>query len=429
MRSSLILNINHKENQKIITNLWQKVKISDTELVQLQVDSGRRAKDAIPQNLQKDIKGPGLGTALTGAFGHTDNETKKYQTGGAVNVAGASSSPSVSLPGEFTVPGSGDGDQYPIDLPTGSFVLNRTATRTLEGRQGLQSGGATSMVSTLLEPGERVFMPGQWDSNIATLNSMVPRFGPSRLQTGGMVKQVVADEQALVQAGIAAAVPAAAPVAAAAPIAADALAGAATPNIPKSTLNHMRNREADDAEFARLFGGGGAPKKSTIIDQTAYDRPFSQMKLGPKGPGAALPKSTLNHMKNREEDDKEFARLFGTGSATPAPTVQPTTANPPVANPPRSRSLVLLNQLKNNSQPKPNNQPKSNSQLDAKTQNLTLSILVPRLQAVLWVHLLWVTLWVVFLVACLVVCSVVGSNSNSKQPRPVTFSSWKVLTK
>ena len=43
-----------------------------------------------------------------------------------------------------------------------------------------QTGG---MVPTLLEPGEKVFMPGDWDSSISTLNSMIPRF-----QTGGLVE-------------------------------------------------------------------------------------------------------------------------------------------------------------------------------------------------------------------------------------------------
>ena len=51
----------------------------------------------------------------------------------------------------------------------------------------LKTGGKVSrksgnMVPTMLEPGEKVFMPGQWDSNISTLNSAIPRF-----QTGGVV--------------------------------------------------------------------------------------------------------------------------------------------------------------------------------------------------------------------------------------------------
>ena len=43
-----------------------------------------------------------------------------------------------------------------------------------------QSGG---MIPTLLEPGEKVFMPGQWDANTQMLNSLIPRF-----QTGGLVQ-------------------------------------------------------------------------------------------------------------------------------------------------------------------------------------------------------------------------------------------------
>lgn len=43
-----------------------------------------------------------------------------------------------------------------------------------------QSGG---MIPTLLEPGEKVFMPGQWDDNVRALNGIIPRF-----QTGGLVQ-------------------------------------------------------------------------------------------------------------------------------------------------------------------------------------------------------------------------------------------------
>jgi muramidase (phage lysozyme) len=47
--------------------------------------------------------------------------------------------------------------------------------------QGLQTGG---MVPTMLEPGETVFGPGQWNSSIKQLNSAVPRF-----QSGGMISK------------------------------------------------------------------------------------------------------------------------------------------------------------------------------------------------------------------------------------------------
>ena len=48
-----------------------------------------------------------------------------------------------------------------------------------------QDGG---MVPTLLEPGEKVFKPGQWDQNVSMLNSLVPRF-----QVGGVVEHLHGD--------------------------------------------------------------------------------------------------------------------------------------------------------------------------------------------------------------------------------------------
>ena len=113
-------------------------------------------------------KGLVLFKAGGNTFDKKDKKPVKRQTGGVI-------------PGAFTVPGSGDGDQFPIDLPAGSFVLNRNASDVL--RQGLQRGGMTQMVPTLLEPGERVFLPGQWEnSGIAQLNQAVSRF-----QVGGEV--------------------------------------------------------------------------------------------------------------------------------------------------------------------------------------------------------------------------------------------------
>jgi len=64
-------------------------------------------------------------------------------------------------------------------LPQGSFVLNKMAS------MHFQTGG---MVPTLLEPGEKVFMPGDWDDTISTLNQMIPRF-----QTGGVVEHLHGD--------------------------------------------------------------------------------------------------------------------------------------------------------------------------------------------------------------------------------------------
>ena len=52
------------------------------------------------------------------------------------------------------VPGSGSGDQFPIALPEGSFVLNREATRTM---QKLQTGGIASVGSSTTSKLEQRF--------------------------------------------------------------------------------------------------------------------------------------------------------------------------------------------------------------------------------------------------------------------------------
>ena len=75
--------------------------------------------------------------------------------------------------GHINVPGTGSGDKVPFMLPGGSFVMNRNASMML------QDGG---MVPALLEPGEKVFGPGQWGPMHQMFNSMVPRF-----QEGGPV--------------------------------------------------------------------------------------------------------------------------------------------------------------------------------------------------------------------------------------------------
>jgi len=77
--------------------------------------------------------------------------------------------------GPINVPGTGTGDKIPMLLPGGSFVMNRNASAML------QEGG---LVPTLLEPGEKVFGPGQWNPMHQLFNSMVPRF-----QEGGPVSE------------------------------------------------------------------------------------------------------------------------------------------------------------------------------------------------------------------------------------------------
>ena len=69
--------------------------------------------------------------------------------------------------GPITVPGSGSGDKVPMMLPSGSFVLNRNASKFLKR----QTGG---MVPTMLEPGELVY-----------LNENIKRF-----QSGGNVESL-----------------------------------------------------------------------------------------------------------------------------------------------------------------------------------------------------------------------------------------------
>ncbi len=74
--------------------------------------------------------------------------------------------------GHINVPGQGSGDKVPMMLPGGSFVMNRNAAAML------QAGG---MVPTLLEPGEKVFGPGQWGPMEQMMNTTFGRF-----QRGGV---------------------------------------------------------------------------------------------------------------------------------------------------------------------------------------------------------------------------------------------------
>jgi len=102
-----------------------------------------------------------------GAYEHI--QSQKKQKGGGI----------------FDVPGHGQGDQVPMMLPPGAFVLNRVAAQEMFARGGYPSGG----VPTLLEPGEKVFMPGDPLMDMAmSFNSSFSRF-----QTGGMVGQPTTD--------------------------------------------------------------------------------------------------------------------------------------------------------------------------------------------------------------------------------------------
>ena len=89
----------------------------------------------------------------------------------------------------YTVPGSSTGDNHPMLLPAGSFVLNRNASKYLDSITstnnitnmpfGFETGG---MVPTVVESKEKIFAPGKWDGLIPILNSVIPRF-----QNGGFV--------------------------------------------------------------------------------------------------------------------------------------------------------------------------------------------------------------------------------------------------
>ncbi len=154
------LNHNHYQNTKKITNL-SKGLIIEQDLIQLQLSQGRRS--SIPKNMEGKVTPPTLLEQATSGFGSaeeyeknlTEQNRKGYQTGGTI-----------------TVPGSGSGDKVPMTLPPGSFVMNRNAA------QRFQEGG----IPTLLEPQEKVFLPGQWDSSHLAMNETWPRF-----QTGGTV--------------------------------------------------------------------------------------------------------------------------------------------------------------------------------------------------------------------------------------------------
>jgi hypothetical protein len=78
--------------------------------------------------------------------------------------------------GHINVPGQGSGDKVPMMLPSGSFVMNRNAAAML------QQGG---MVPTLLEPGEKVFGPGQWGPMEKMMNTTFGRFQKGGELEGG----------------------------------------------------------------------------------------------------------------------------------------------------------------------------------------------------------------------------------------------------
>ena len=151
--------VNKVQGQKKATALFKKLMISDKDLVQHQIKMGRRGINDIPEHL-RDQEFTNKDGARIFIEAYTDQSYEAKQLGGPINV-----------------PGTGSGDKVPMMLPANSFVMNRNAVHR-------QSGG---MVPTLLEPGEQVYMPGQWGGAEMLMNSMFPRF-----QNGGQVSQSVA---------------------------------------------------------------------------------------------------------------------------------------------------------------------------------------------------------------------------------------------
>ena len=112
------------DQTKLATKLYADLKISEKDLIQHQIDHGRRNIDNLPQGYKKeDFKERDLGTGFTSQF-----EFNTYN------------------------------DEAPLKK---------------------QEGGR---IPTLLEPGEKVFSPGEWNAGIEALNNLIPRF-----QTGGKV--------------------------------------------------------------------------------------------------------------------------------------------------------------------------------------------------------------------------------------------------
>ena len=84
---------------------------------------------------------------ITSAFGGKKDMPVKKQIGGVIGSAMSSEPVRKQVGGGIgVVPGSGSGDQVPMQLPKGSFVMNREANKEYER---LQSGGAVGGATNL----------------------------------------------------------------------------------------------------------------------------------------------------------------------------------------------------------------------------------------------------------------------------------------
>ena len=123
-----------EEHQRKNTELLEELQISDKDLIQHQINQGRRDINNLPKGYERSkFKDRPWGTGAKSQW--------EFNTYG--DEVGSNTTP------VFTAP------------------VQR------------QTGG---MIPTLLEPGEKVFMPGQWDASIQALNDAIPRF-----QNGGLV--------------------------------------------------------------------------------------------------------------------------------------------------------------------------------------------------------------------------------------------------
>jgi len=123
-----------EEHQRKNTELLEELQISDRDLIQHQINQGRRDINNLPKGYERsNFKDRPWGTGAKSQW--------EFNTYG--DEVGSNTTP------VFTAP------------------VQR------------QTGG---MIPTLLEPGEKVFMPGQWDASIQALNDAIPRF-----QNGGLV--------------------------------------------------------------------------------------------------------------------------------------------------------------------------------------------------------------------------------------------------
>lgn len=123
--------------------------------------------------------GQGVFMDVSGKLGREESR-KRYATGGTVNRSGL-------------IPGSGDTDSVPLDLPAGSFVIRKSSVKSIGPKKlaELSSGGDSpadgATVPALLMPQEWVFNP-QDTARIgaATLHRM-NTMGRLPFRSGGLV--------------------------------------------------------------------------------------------------------------------------------------------------------------------------------------------------------------------------------------------------